>query len=285
MRSVVGRTIQRMAFVVFAAGIACTTREQTAAADGTGATQRASAAATAVTIFAAADLRFALADVAARYREQGGDSLILVFGSTGDLTTQIINGAPADLFFAANAAAIDSLARRAMIVDSTRRVYALGRLALIARCPATRMAAHTTETPCPPPARLEDVTAPGIRSIAIADPAHAPYGLAARQVLERAGLWTTVASRIVLGANVAQAYQFVSTGNADVGLVALSLVARDTVLGHTLVNASLHDPLRQTVAVLSASPHQAAALRFLEFLTTPVAREAMHGFGFNETLE
>lgn len=257
-----------------AASTACTSRDRAASMSATSGEP--------VTVFAAADLRFALADVARLYREQGGDSLVLVFGSTGDLTTQIINGAPADLFFAANAQAIDSLASRSMIVDSTRRVYALGRLALIARCPTTRLVSQTAGARCPAPARLEDVAAPTVQSIAIADPAHAPYGLAARQTLERAGLWKAVEQRIVLGANVSQAYQFVSTGNADVGLVALSLVARDTVLGYTLVDASLHDPLRQTVAVMAASPHQAAAIRFLHFLETPAAREAMHGFGFNE---
>ena len=234
-----------------------------------------------VTVFAAADLRFALAEMAQRYRTQGGDSLVLVFGSTGDLTTQIINGAPADLFFAANAAAIDSLAARKMIVDSTRRVYALGRLALIARCPTTRLVSQTSGAPCPAPARLQDVAAASVRSIAIADPAHAPYGLAARQVLERAGIWESVQQRIVMGANVAQAYQFVSTGNADMGLVALSLVARDSVLGHTLIDPALHDPLRQTVAVMSGSTRQQAAMAFLAYFTTPPAQEVMHGAGFD----
>ncbi len=267
-----------MSMVAVAAALAtstaCSSRDRTASGSATSVEP--------VTVFAAADLRFALADVARLYRAQGGDSLVLVFGSTGDLTTQIINGAPADLFFAANAPAIDSLASRSMIVDSTRRVYALGRLALIARCPTTRLVSQTADARCPAPARLEDVAASTVRSIAIADPAHAPYGLAARQALERAGLWKAVEPRIVLGANVSQAYQFVSTGNADVGLVALSLVARDTVLGHTLVDAALHDPLRQTVAVMAASAHQDAAVKFLAFLETPAAKEAMHGFGFDE---
>ncbi|BAH39926.1 MAG TPA: molybdate ABC transporter substrate-binding protein [Gemmatimonas aurantiaca] len=273
MRSTsVVRIMQRMIIAGLVALTACTPRDQAAAA-GTG---------TPLTVFAAADLRFALADVARLYREQGGDSLVLVFGSTGDLTTQIINGAPADVFFAANAEAIDSLAVRTMIVDSTRRVYAIGRLALIARCPTVQRVSQTSSAPCPAPARLEEVAAASVQSIAIADPAHAPYGRAARQTLERAGLWPAVEKRIVLGANVSQAYQFVSTGNADVGLVALSLVARDSVLGHTLVDASLHDPLRQTLAVLTASTHQASAAKFLAFLNTPAAKNAMHGFGFAE---
>ncbi|HEY0929127.1 MAG TPA: molybdate ABC transporter substrate-binding protein [Gemmatimonas sp.] len=233
-----------------------------------------------LTAFAAADLRFALVDIAKLYREQGGDSLVLVFGSTGDLTTQIVNGAPADVFFAANAQAIDTLAARQMIVDSTRRVYALGRLALIARCPTVRLVSQSTAAPCPAPARLQDIAESTVKSIAIADPAHAPYGLAAKQALERAGLWKAVEQRIVMGANVAQAYQFVSTGNADVGLVALSLVARESLLGHTLVDATLHDPLRQTVAVLSASTQQPAAVKFLAFLQSKAAQDAMHGFGF-----
>jgi molybdate transport system substrate-binding protein len=273
MRSTsVVRIMQRMIIAGLVALTACAPRDQKAAAG----------AGTPITVFAAADLRFALVDVARLYREQGGDSLVLVFGSTGDLTTQITNGAPADVFFAANAQAIDSLAARAMIVDSTRRVYAIGRLALIARCPTVQRVAQTTAARCHAPPRIEDVAAASVQSIAIADPAHAPYGKAARQALERAGLWPAVEQRIVLGSNVSQAYQFVSTGNADVGLVALSLVVRDSVLGHTLIDASLHDPLRQTLAVMASSTHQAAAAKFLAFLNTPAAKTAMHGFGFAE---
>ncbi len=227
-------------------------------------------------VFAASDLRDALREVTQTFRAAGGDSVTLVFGSTGDLATQIANGAPADLFFAANARAIDDLAGKQLIVDSTRRVYAIGRLAVVARCDsaATRVAVH-----CPTLA-LTDLTHPTVKSIAIADPAHAPYGMAAKQALERATLWDAVRTKLVLGANIAQADQFVTTGNADAGIIALSLVLRTAGRPYVLVDSALHDPLRQTVAVLSASTHRARGVALLRYLASTPARAVMTRYGF-----
>jgi len=233
-----------------------------------------------VLVFAASDLRHALADVARRYRAAGGDSVTLVFGSTGDLTTQIANGAPADLFFAANAAAIDTLAAHRLVVDDTRAVYAVGRLALVARCAAESADADSVPdaSRCPTPT-LADLAAPAVHVVAIADPAHAPYGRAAQQALERAGLWARVQPKLVLGANITQAYQFVETGNADVGLVALSHVLATPGRPYTLVDSTLHDPLRQTVAALTTGPHRTAAVRFLRYVEGDAGQAIMRGYG------
>ena len=222
-------------------------------------------------VYAASDLRYALADAARHYRAAGGDSVVLVFGSTGNLTTQIENGAPADLFFAANAEAIDTLAAHHLVVDGTRAVYAVGRLALVARC--------AVPDPCPTPA-LADLAAPAVKVVSIADPSHAPYGRAARQALERAGLWPRVQPKLVLGANITQAYEFVQTGNADAGLVALSLVLHTPGRSYTLVDSALYDPLRQTVAVPTTSPRAAAAVRFLRWVRSGAGQATMRGYGF-----
>lgn len=230
-----------------------------------------------IVVFAASDLRDALAELATRYRATGGDSLVLVFGSTGDLGAQIAAGAPADLFFAANANAIDDLAARGRVVDSTRAVYAIGRLAVVARCaPALRDSLPAT---CPR-VSLTDLTRADIKTVAIADPAHAPYGMAARQALERAGLWPRVQPKLVLGANISQAEQFVSTGNADAGVIALSLVLRTPSRTYTLVDSALHDPLRQTVAAIAGSAHAAGAVRFLQFLRSDTATAILVRYGF-----
>ena len=227
-------------------------------------------------IFAAADLRDALRDVSRAFRVAGGDSAILVFGSTGDLATQIANGAPADLFFAANAQAVDDLAAKQLIVDSTRRIYAIGRLAVVARC-------DTTATPalanCPT-LSIADLSHETIRTIAIADPTHAPYGMAAKQALEHAHLWEAVRAKLVLGANIAQADQFVTTGNADAGIIALSLVLRTAGRPYTLVDSALHDPLQQTVAVLSRSTRQTNAVALLRFIASVPGRAVMTRYGF-----
>jgi molybdate transport system substrate-binding protein len=231
-----------------------------------------------VLVFAASDLRDALAELARRYRTDGGDSIVLVFGSTGDLVTQIINGAPADIFFAANAKAIDDLAERGRVIDSTRAIYAIGRLAVVASCaPALR---DSMPSACPT-ITLPELANPQIRKVAIADPAHAPYGLAARQALERSNLWTRVQPRIVMGANISQAEQFVATGNADAGLISLSLLKRTPGRVYTLVDSALHDPLRQTVAVMSSSRRVNAAVRFLSFMSTELARSIMLNYGLN----
>ncbi len=223
-----------------------------------------------VLAFAASSLREAFVELAVAYRAAGGDSVVPVFGSTGDLAVQITNGAPADVFFAADTQAIADLAARGLVDDGTCTVYAVGRLALVARCEnageAGARATGTRATSCPVLA-LGDLTAPAIRTIAIADPSHAPYGLAARQALERSGLWAAVQPRLVFGANIAQAEQFVATGNADAGFVALSLVVRAPGRSYTLVDSTLYDPLRHAAAVVAESPRREAAAEFLRFVS------------------
>ena len=236
-----------------------------------------------VLVFAASDLRDALTDLARTHRASGGDSLVLVFGSTGDLATQIRNGAPADIFFAANAKAIDDLAARGQVIDSTRAVYAIGRLAVIARCASTASTASTARDAAPASCRslsLTDLAGATIRTVAIADPSHAPYGLAARQALERSGLWARVQPKVVMGANISQAEQFVATGNADAGVVALSLALRTPGRAYTLVDSALHDPLRQTVAVVAGSARPDAAVRFLTFTRSDTGTAIMRRYGF-----
>lgn len=239
-------------------------------------------------VFAASDLRDALSEVARDYREAGGDSAVLVFGSTGDLATQIANGAPADLFFAANAEAVDALAERGSIVDSTREVYAIGRLAVIARCTsadtsrdrATGAASDGPSGVCPR-LSLTDLLSDSLRTIAIADPAHAPYGRAAQQALEAAGVWEGVKSKLILGANISQAEIFVTSGNADAGIVALSLLKRGVQRVYTPVDSSLHAPLMQTVAIVSRSTRQSAARAFVTYMQSAVGRAVMDRYGFS----
>ena len=153
----------------------------------------------------------ALVQAARDFRAAGGDSIVLVFGSTGDLSTQLANGAPGDLFLAANEAEIAALAARGLVVDSTRTVYAVGRLALLTRCAGSTAIPDRTTVPeqsgvdtmrstasCTPLAPA-DLARDSIRTVAIADPRYAPYGRAAQQVLERSGLWDAVQPKLVMG--------------------------------------------------------------------------------------
>lgn len=238
-------------------------------------------------VFAASDLRDALADIARDYRQSGGDSAVLVFGSTGDLATQIANGAPADLFFAASAEAIDQMVANGHALESSREPYAMGRLAILARCIRADTAAERAKmeraplrTGVCPRLALADLVNDSLRTIAIADPAHAPYGRAARQVLERTNLWDALRPKLVLGANISQAELFVTSGNADAGIIALSLLQGSPERTYTVIDASLHDPLIQTVVIVSRSTRRAAASGFLTYARSAEGRMVLQRYGF-----
>ena len=227
-----------------------------------------------LTVFAAADLSPAFRELIPQFEQTAHAKVVLVPGSTGILSQQIRNGAPADLFFAANEAAVDDLTagdnlkKNSIVLADTKTIYARGRLALI--------------TLKSSPLRLndlKDVVGAGVRRIAIANPAHAPYGLAAQQALQSAGVWGAVQPRLVYGENVQQALQFVQSGSADAGLVARSLVETQD-LSWTLVDASLHQPLNQAAVVLARSKQPRLATAFLDFVKGPAGRAVMKRFGF-----
>ena len=233
-------------------------------------------------VFAASSLQPALTEIATTYRSATHDSVLLVFGSSTDLATQIENGAPADIFFAADEATIERLSTHGKVIDSTRTVYAIGQLALITQCGKPL---HDAASLCPP-LTLNALSDSTIRNIAIANPAHAPYGRAAQQALERSNMWTAVQPRIVMGASVAHALQFVESGNADAGLVALSLVMTSNArhMSYTVVNPTLHDPIRHEAAVVPHSNERTArSVQFLTFVRSDSGRAVLHRYGFETT--
>lgn len=221
--------------------------------------------------FAAADLREALPAVAAAYRRVNGDSVVFTFGATGDLARQIAHGAPTDLFFAADTDALARLAAEHAVDGGTSRVYALGRLALVGAAG---------------PLQLTDLAGAGVRTVAIADPAHAPYGRAAREVLERAGLWARVAPKLVYAPNVVQALRAVLDRNADAGLVArasLGAGPRGSGLSpgaYALVDTTLYAPIRQAAAAVAPGARGTRARRFLEYATGPAGFVVLQRYGF-----
>lgn len=209
-----------------------------------------------------------MAEVARLYAAQGGTQPTVALGSTGSFAQQIENGAPADLFFAANEDFVSDLERKGLVDPRSRVLYATGRIVLIAS--PTTVVVHS----------LEELLRPEIRIVAIANPEHAPYGLAAREALERTGLWARVEPKLVLGENISQTFQFVQTGNADAGIVALSVALGVPGTRYVLVDEALHAPLRQAAAVLTASKQPDRALDFLAFVNGPVGRPIMKKFGF-----
>jgi molybdate transport system substrate-binding protein len=220
-------------------------------------------------ILAAADLQFALPELARQFEASTGQKVTLSLGSTGNLTAQIENGAPADVFFAANESFVEQLERKRLTVDGTRQIYAVGRLAIVS-APGVALQAKT----------LEDLVRSEVRTVAIANPEHAPYGLAAQQALQSAGLWDRVQPKLVLGENISQTFQFVQTGNADAGLVALSVALGTPGTSYTLVDEALHAPLRQAVTVVKSSKQERAARQFVEFVNGAQGRPIMRTYGF-----
>jgi molybdate transport system substrate-binding protein len=219
-------------------------------------------------VAAAADLQFAFTDLGQKFKEQTGQEIEFSFGSTGNLTTQIENGAPFDILAAANIAFVDRLKERGLIIDDTQQLYAQGRIVLAVNREAGVQATG-----------LQDLLDPTISRVAIANPEHAPYGKAAEEALQSAGLWDELQPKLVLGENVRQTLQFVQTGDAPVGIVALS-IAEVPEVTYTLLPAELHNPLNQSMAVIKATQNEAAARAFLEFVNGPEGRPIMKQYGF-----
>ncbi len=221
-----------------------------------------------LTVFAASDLGPAFQKIVPQFEKTVRATVTVVLGSSGNLSQQIRNGAPADIFFAANESFIESLVAEGLLRPDSRLRYARGRLVTV-----------TLKTPAVRIQSLQDLADPKVRRVAIANPAHAPYGLAAQQALEASGLWTAVKPKIVFGENVQQAVQFVRSGSVDAGIVARSIVETPE-LAWTLVDTKWHAPLNQTAAVVLRSQHQELASSFLQFIAGTQGRLVMRQFGF-----
>ena len=225
-------------------------------------------------IAAASDLKFALDEIAARFRQQTGKTVRLTYGSSGNFYRQIQQGAPFELFLSADEDYVGRLAQEGLTVDGGVR-YATGRIVLF-------VPKGSTVKADPALADLRAALDDGrLRRLAIANPEHAPYGRAARQALEHAGLWNALATRLVLGENVSQAAQFAVSGSAQAGIFALSLALAPDFAGkgdYVRIPESWHEPLLQRAVLLRRAGETARA--FHRFLQQPPAREIFRRYGF-----
>ncbi len=225
-----------------------------------------------ITVSAASDLTQAFTEVGQQFEAQTGTKVVFNFGSTGQLTQQIEQGAPVDLFAAANISYIETLEKQGLILADTKQVYGRGRIVLWTRADSPLKLE-----------RVEDLLKPDVQRIAIANPDHAPYGVAAREALQTAGIWDAVQPKLVLGENIGQAYQYAETGNVDVGIIALSLVvpaAAGEAGRYVLIPETLHRPLDQACAVIKATAHEPEARAFAAFVAGALGREIMRRYGF-----
>lgn len=212
-----------------------------------------------------------LEQIADAYAAQGGPTLKISVGATGQHYAQIINGAPYDVFLAADQARPERLVAEGYARPETRFSYALGRLVLWAGARASL-----------PDNGLTGLAGHPLRRLAIANPELAPYGRAARQTLEATGQWSALAEDIIQAQNVGQAFQYLATGNVSHALVAASYTGLDDAPegDWITVDARLHDPIRQDAVILEQAPNPEGAERFMEFLKGPVAGEILKGFGY-----
>jgi molybdate transport system substrate-binding protein len=221
-----------------------------------------------LTVAAAADLAPAFEELGREFQATHQIKVVFSFGSTGLLARQIENGAPMDLFAAANTDYIDQLDKQGLIVSDTKTIYARGRITLWTR----KDSAQRIE-------KISDLTRPEVKRIAIANPDHAPYGTAAREALQRGGVWEDVKSKLVYGENIRQTLQYAETGNVEVAIVALSLSLRSSGQWF-LIPEELHKPLEQALAVIKGTKNEREAREFARFVMGPPGREIMRKYGF-----
>ena len=224
-----------------------------------------------ITIAAAADLKFAMDEIVIGFNQnQPGNQIEVIYGSSGKFHTQIQQGAPYDLFLSADIGYPRELAKIGMAASEVKP-YAFGRIVLWSN---SMDAAKIT---------LTSLTDPKIRRIAIANPKHAPYGKRAEEALRSSGLWDKLQSKLVFGENIAHTAQFVQTGNAQVGIIALSLAVNSELAkkgGYYLIPENLHNPLEQGYVITKRGAGKPLAKQFADYMVSKSARTVMTKYGF-----
>ncbi|HTD22356.1 MAG TPA: molybdate ABC transporter substrate-binding protein [Terriglobales bacterium] len=229
-------------------------------------------------VAAAADLNFALPEIAKAFEAQTGTKVLISFGSSGNFFAQIQSGAPFDVFCSADMGYPQKLAAAGQALPETLRQYASGRLVLWV--PSGSKLNFERDG-------IKVLLDPSVKKIAIANPEHAPYGRAAVAALQKAKLYDQVKEKLVLGENVSQTAQFVTSGNADIGLISLSLAQAPELQkqGHFWkVPPEIADSLPQGGIVLKQSASPQVAEKFLDYLSCPAGAKILAQYGFDVTV-
>jgi molybdate transport system substrate-binding protein len=230
----------------------------------------AEAQAATLDVGAAADLETVLSQgLVPAFHRLTGATVVMTYGSTQLLATQLENQAPIGLFLAADSVTPRRLAVQGILIPQSVHVYAIGKLVIWSR----KQAAHH-------PTNIKDLTNSVYAKIAIANPLVAPYGLAAMQSLAHSGIMASVASRLVTAENIGQCLQYARTGNAAVALTSLSLVITDHRDPYVIVPNSFHAPIAQSLGIVKGSGQEALAARFSAFLSSPAADKIWKQYGY-----
>jgi molybdate transport system substrate-binding protein len=226
-----------------------------------------------IVIAAAADLSSVFPQIAARFEKETGKKVKMNFGSSGQFLLQIENGAPFDVFFSADVQYPQRLESEGLAQSGTIYKYAIGKLVLYVPNSSSLNLAQG----------LRSLQSPQVKKIAIANPQHAPYGRAAVEALKKEGLYDGLQSKFVMGENISQTAQFVQSGNADAGIVALSLAlspAMKSAGRFVEVPASDYSPLEQGAVILKSSKDKATAALFLAYIRKPEVVSLLSQYGF-----
>jgi molybdate transport system substrate-binding protein len=231
------------------------------------------AAAQEITVAAAADLQFAMQEIAARFQKQTGKNVKVIYGSSGNFFQQIENGGPFDVFFSADLDYPKKLDAAGLTEPGTFYPYALGQIVLWVR----------NDSKLDISTGLKSLLKPEVTKIAIANPEHAPYGQAAVAALKTEKLYEQLSGKLVLGENISQTASFVISGSVDAGIIALSLAISPNMKDkgrYVEIPASDYPPIRQACVVLKSSKQKETARAFLEYVRSPEIRELLRSYGF-----
>ena len=228
----------------------------------------------AITIAAAADLKFAMDSIIASYKAQNpGTEVQVIYGSSGKFFQQITNGAPFDIFFSADVDYPNKLKDQGLTVGNIK-TYGIGQIVLWSK---------KTD---PAKERMNTLLSADIKKIAIANPAHAPYGKRAKESLQYYKLYNKIQGKLVLGENISQTAQFITTGAADIGVVALSLALSPAIKNeggkYYLIPEQSHTPLEQAYTLLKHAEGNSTAAKFYNFISSPAAIDVLKYYGFSQ---
>lgn len=231
-------------------------------------------AAQSITVAAAADLQFAMQDVAAQFQKQTGKDVKVIYGSSGAFLQQLQNGAPFDMFFSANLDYPKKLEAAGLTEPGSYYNYAKGKIVVWV----------LKDSPIDVNTGLQVLMNPSIKKIAVANPQHAPYGQAAVAALQKEGIYDKVKDKLVFGENISQTASFVASGSADVGIVALSLALSPNMQDkgrYFEVPASDYPPIEQACVILRSSRNKETAKQFLLFIKTASVGDTLRRYGFD----
>jgi molybdate transport system substrate-binding protein len=227
-----------------------------------------------ITVAAAADLQFAMQDVAARFQKETGKTVKLIYGSSGNFFQQIRNGAPLDMFFSANLDYPKKLEAAGLTEPGTFYQYARGKIVIWV----------PQESKIDLSSGMQILLDPSVKKIAIANPQHAPYGQAAVAAMQKENVYEKVKDKFVLGENISQTASFVVSGSVDVGIVALALALSPNMQGkgrYAEVPPSEYPPIEQACVILGSSRNKETARQFLSFVKTTAIADVLRSYGFD----